>query len=345
MINKKVLVTGGCGYIGSHTIVDLANNGFEVISVDNNVNSLPQVMDDVEKILGKKVKNYCLDLCDFEATKKIFETHPDISGVIHFAALKSVNESVSQPLNYFRNNLNSLINILECCKRYDVKGFIFSSSCSVYGNAKELPVTEDTPFEEAESPYARTKQIGEQIIKDFAVNNPEVSSVILRYFNPGGAHETALIGERPKKIALNLVPVITETAIGKRESMVVFGNDYDTRDGSCIRDYIHVMDVANAHTKAIEYIFSNKNSSNCEVFNLGIGEGVTVIEAIQAFEKISGRKLNYRIAPRREGDVVAIYANNDKALNLLGWKPVRNIEDIMKTAWKWEEKMNSSVTN
>lgn len=345
MTSKKVLVTGGCGYIGSHTIVDLVNNGFEVVSVDNNVNSHPDVMDDIEKIIGKKIKNYQLDLCDLEAAKKIFEEHPDINGIIHFAALKSVGESVTQPLRYFRNNLNSLLNMLECCKLYKVKGFIFSSSCSVYGNAKELPVTEGTPFEEAESPYARTKQMGEQIVKDFAANNPGISSVMLRYFNPGGAHETALIGERPKAIALNLVPVITETAIGKRDSMVVFGNDYDTRDGSCIRDYIHVMDIANAHTKAVEFLFSKKNTTNYEVFNLGIGEGVTVIEAIQAFEKISGRKLNYTIAPRREGDVVAIYANNDKALDLLGWKPERNIEDIMRSAWKWEEKRNTISTN
>ncbi len=343
MSNKKVLVTGGCGYIGSHTIVDLIDHGFEVVSVDNNVNSFPHVMEEVERIIGKKVQNYTLDLCDFEATKQIFEDHPDISGVIHFAALKSVNESVTEPLEYFRNNLNSLINMLECCKQYDVKGFIFSSSCSVYGNAKELPVTEETPFEEAESPYARTKQIGEQIVQDFAANNPNTSTIMLRYFNPAGAHETALIGEQAKKTAWNLVPVITETAIGKRENMVVFGDDYDTRDGSCVRDYIHVMDISNAHTKAVQYLFGDKNSSNYEIFNLGTGEGVTVIEAIKAFEKVSNKKLNYTIAPRREGDVVAIYANNDKAMNLLGWSPVRGIEDIMRTAWKWEEKRISKV--
>lgn len=338
MANKKVLVTGGCGYIGSHTIVDLIDHGFEVVSVDNNVNSYPEVMKGIEKIVGKEVYNYSLDLCDFEATRKIFEEHPDIAGVIHFAALKSVNESVAKPLAYFNNNLNSLLNILECCKNYAVKGFIFSSSCSVYGNAKSLPVTEDTPFEEAESPYARTKQMGEQIVKDFAANNPEISSVMLRYFNPAGAHETTVIGEQPKKTAWNLVPVITETAIGKRDEMVVFGDDYDTRDGSCIRDYIHVMDISNAHTKAVEYLFEGRNSRNYEIFNLGIGAGVTVFEAIHAFEKTSGQKLNYKVAPRREGDVVAIYANNDKALNLLGWKPSKNIEDIMRTAWEWEKK-------
>ncbi len=341
MNNKKVLVTGGCGYIGSHTIIDLIECGFEVVSVDNNVNSFARVMDDVEKVTNKKIQNYTLDLCDFNATKQIFEDHSDISGVIHFAALKSVGESVNQPLRYFKNNINSLLNILQCCKDYDVKGFIFSSSCSVYGNATALPVTEETLFEEAESPYARTKQIGEQMVKDFAVNNPNVSSVMLRYFNPAGAHESGLIGEQPKNVALNLVPVITETAIGKRDQMMVYGGDYDTRDGSCIRDYIHVMDIANAHTKAIEYLFLDKNSANYEIFNLGIGEGVSVFEAINAFEKIADKKLNYKVAPRREGDVVAIYANNDKALNLLGWKPARNIEDIMRTAWKWEEKRSS----
>ncbi len=341
MANKKVLVTGGCGYIGSHTIVDLIDNGFEVVSVDNNVNSYASVMDGIKAITGKDVPNYTLDLCDFKATKRIFEEHSDIGGVIHFAALKSVNESVTRPLDYFRNNLNSLLNILECCKIYGVRGFIFSSSCSVYGNAEELPVTESTPFEEAESPYARTKQMGEQIVKDFAANNSAVSSVMLRYFNPAGAHESALIGEQARKTAWNLVPVIMETAIGKRDGMVVFGDDYDTRDGSCIRDYIHVMDISNAHTKAIEYLFEERNSSNYEIFNLGIGEGVTVFEAIHAFEKTSGRKLNYKIAPRREGDVVAIYANNDKARQLLRWQPNRNIEDIMRTAWNWEEKRNS----
>lgn len=344
MANKKVLVTGGCGYIGSHTIVDLISRGFEVVSVDNHVNSYPFVMNDIKAITGKVVQNYNIDLCDAAATKSIFETEGDIAGIIHFAALKSVNESVSRPLDYFKNNLNSLLNILECSKEFGVKGFIFSSSCSVYGNTEVLPVTENTPFEEAESPYARTKQIGEQIIRDFAGNNPQVNSVLLRYFNPAGAHESALIGEQPKKIAWNLVPVIMETAIGKREEMLVFGDDYDTRDGSCIRDYIHVMDIANAHTRSIEYLFSEENTSNCEVFNLGIGEGVTVFEAIRAFEKVTNQKLNYRVAQRREGDVVSIYANNDKARNLLGWQPNRTIEDIMRTAWQWEGKRNSTLS-
>ncbi len=332
----KVLVTGGCGYIGSHTIVDLINNGFEVVSVDNFTNSDKKVLDGIEEITGKRVKNYNVDLTDLESTRRIFEENNDIKGIIHFAALKSVGESVSKPLEYYDNNMNSLLNLLHCVKEFGVSNFIFSSSCSVYGNAEDLPVTEATPWAEAESPYARTKQMGENILKDFAHVNLSRNFVILRYFNPGGAHESAIIGEAPKVVASNLVPVITETAIGKRKEMLVFGDDYDTRDGSCIRDYIHVMDLANAHTKSLQYTIAANNPSNYEIFNLGIGEGVTVLEAIQAFEKVTGKKLNYKITDRREGDVVAIYANNKNAAQKLGWNPKRNIEDIMKTAWAWE---------
>ena len=332
----KVLVTGGCGYIGSHTIVDLINNGFEVVSVDNFTNSDKKVLDGIEDITGKRVKNYNVDLTDLESTRRIFEENNDIKGIIHFAALKSVGESVSKPLEYYDNNLNSLLNLLHCVKEFGVSNFIFSSSCSVYGNAEDLPVTEATPWAEAESPYARTKQMGENILKDFAHVNLSRNFVILRYFNPGGAHESAIIGEAPKVVASNLVPVITETAIGKRKEMLVFGDDYDTRDGSCIRDYIHVMDLANAHTKSLQYTIAANNPSNYEIFNLGIGEGVTVLEAIQAFEKVTSKKLNYKITDRREGDVVAIYANNKNAAQKLGWNPKRNIEDIMKTAWAWE---------
>ncbi len=332
----KVLVSGGCGYIGSHTIVDLIDNGFEVVSVDNYLNSDKNVLDGIEAITGKRVNNYDVDLTDLEGTRDIFRENEDIAGIIHFAALKSVNESVSKPLEYFKNNLNSLLNLLQCVKDYDVKHFIFSSSCSVYGNADELPVTETTPWAEAESPYARTKQMGENILKDFSHANPSTNIVVLRYFNPAGAHESALIGEAPIVVASNLVPVITETAIGKRDEMKVFGDDYETRDGSCIRDYIHVMDLANAHTKSMEYAVESRNASNYEIFNLGIGEGVTVLEAIHAFEKVTGKQLNYKIAGRREGDVIAIYANNQNAAQKLGWQPSRNIEDIMKTAWSWE---------
>ena len=332
----KVLVSGGCGYIGSHTIVDLIDNGFDVISADNFSNSDKKVLDGIEEITGKRVKNYNVDLTDLEGTRRIFEENNDIKGIIHFAALKSVGESVSKPLEYFQNNLNSLLNLLQCVKEFDVRNFIFSSSCSVYGNTEDLPVTESTPWAEAESPYARTKQMGENILKDFAHVNLDTNFVILRYFNPAGAHESALIGEAPIVVASNLVPVITETAIGKRNEMMVFGDDYDTRDGSCIRDYIHVMDLANAHTKSIEYAIASKDESNYEIFNLGIGEGVTVLEAINAFEKVTGKQLNYKISGRREGDVIAIYANKQYAAQKLGWNPNRNIEDIMKTAWTWE---------
>jgi len=276
-------------------------------------------------------------LCDFTATRSIFEAHTDIVGIIHFAALKSVGDSVTQPLWYFENNLNSLLNILKCAKEFEVGNVIFSSSCSVYGNADELPVTEATPRKEAESPYARTKQIGEDIIEDFSKNNPNIRTIALRYFNPCGAHESGRIGESPINKASNLVPVITETAIGNRDAMTVFGDDYDTRDGSCVRDYIHVMDLANAHTKSFEYLDAGKNESNYEIFNVGIGEGATVLEVINAFEKVAGMKLPYKIGPRRAGDVVAIYSEITKSSTKLGWTPKRGIEDIMRTAWTWEK--------
>lgn len=333
---KKVLVTGGCGFIGSHTIIDLINNGFEVISIDNLSNSEVEALDGVTKITGKTIQNYAIDLCNLEATRKVFQEHADLVGIIHFAALKSVGESVFQPLHYFDNNLNSLLNVLKCAKEFEVENIIFSSSCSVYGNTNVLPVTEDTPFQEAECPYARTKQMGEQMLRDFVVPNKSIKTIALRYFNPAGAHETAIIGESSRNAPTNLVPVITETAIGKRASMTVFGSDYDTRDGSCVRDYIHVMDLANAHTKCLEFLMEGKNTDNFEVFNVGIGDGVTVLEAINAFEKVSGKSLNYKIGDRRPGDVVAIYADPKKSTSMLGWSPKRGIEEIMKSAWDWE---------
>lgn len=334
---SKILVTGGCGYIGSHTLVDLIDNGFDVISIDNLINSSADILEGVKAITGKTVQNYPVDLCDKAATQTVFRAHPDIAGVIHFAALKYVGESVEKPLLYFRNNLDSLLNVLECMVEFGVENIIFSSSCSVYGNATELPVTESTPFQTAESPYARTKQMGEQILEDVCFKEKGLNAVILRYFNPGGAHESTLIGEAATA-ATNLVPVITETAAGKRASMTVFGSDYPTRDGSCVRDYIHVMDLANAHTKAVQYLLANRQEKNCEVYNLGIGEGVTVLEAIYAFEAVSGVKLNYKIGPRRAGDVVAIYANNNLATSRLGWSAKRGITDIMRTAWAWQQK-------
>ncbi|MBK8654355.1 MAG: UDP-glucose 4-epimerase GalE [Haliscomenobacter sp.] len=333
----KILVTGGCGYIGSHTIVDLIGHGFTAVSVDNLLNSNESSLDGVAQITGQKVQNYRTDLCDLEGVRQVFRDHPDIQGVIHFAALKLVGESVEKPQLYYRNNVVGLLNLLECMQDAGVPHLIFSSSCSVYGNASELPVTESTPRQEAESPYARTKQIGEDILQDLTKVDSRINAILLRYFNPAGAHESARIGEDPSNPATNLVPVITETAAGKRAELVVFGNDYPTRDGSNVRDYIHVMDLANAHTKALQYLLEKRNTNRCEIFNLGIGEGVTVLEAIQAFERATGAKLNYRIGPRRPGDVVAIYANLDKATRLLGWVPQRNIDDIMRTAWAWEQ--------
>lgn len=336
---QKVLVTGGTGYIGSHTIVDLIDNGFEVISIDNLSNSDEKSLDGIEQITGKRVRNYAIDLCDLKKTRTVFVENPSIVGIIHFAALKSVEESVFQPLRYFHNNNESLINVLSCAQEFGVPNVIFSSSCSVYGNATELPVTEATPFQEAECPYARTKQMGEKIIEDFTKVTENMRAICLRYFNPAGAHESALIGESPRTKASNLVPVITETAIGKRASMNVFGSDYDTRDGSCVRDYIHVMDLAAAHTACLRYLMAGKNTAPSEIFNVGIGDGVTVLEAIHAFEKVTGQKLNYIMGPRRAGDVVSIYANRDKAEKLLGWVPERGIEEIMRSAWAWQVKV------
>lgn len=334
---SKVLVTGGCGYIGSHTVVDLIENGFEVISIDNLSNAEASVMDGVAAITGKKVKNYVVDLVDLEATRAVFAAHPDLTGIVHFAALKSVGESVNHPIAYYQNNLMGLLNVLRCMEEYDVQNFIFSSSCSVYGNAEVLPVTESTPMGEAESPYARTKQMGEQMIQDVARKNQAFQYISLRYFNPAGAHESNHIGESPTANVTNLVPVITRTALSGKGEVIVFGDDYDTRDGSCIRDYIHIMDLANAHTKALEYLLAGKKSQNYDVFNLGIGEGATVLEVIHAFEKVTGQALNYRIGARRAGDVEAIYANHNKATDLLKWEPRRGIEDIMRTAWAWEK--------
>jgi UDP-glucose 4-epimerase len=336
----KILVTGGCGYIGSHTIIDLLDHGFDVLSVDNLVNSDEKVLAGIEKITGRKVNNAIFDLCDREKTRSFFDQHQDIDGIIHFAALKSVGESVEKPLLYFRNNLTSLVNILEMMTIYGIKSFVFSSSCSVYGNADVLPVTEKTPVKEAASPYARTKQIGEQIILD-ALKSIPLESVLLRYFNPAGAHPTAIIGESPINPASNLVPVITETAIGKREKMIVFGDDYDTRDGTCIRDYIYIMDLSKAHTLALNRMLENRMKHSFEVFNLGMGEGVTVMEAINAFEKVTGLKLNYEIGSRRPGDVVAIYADYTKAREELGWIPKAGIEEIMQSAWNWEKERSN----
>jgi len=335
---QTILVTGGCGYIGAHTIVDLIENGFNVISVDNLSRASDQSIVGIEKITGKKIKNYKVDLTDKVATENIFIENPGITGIIHFAAYKAVGESVELPLDYYENNLFSLVHLLQMSVKYQAKHFIFSSSCTVYGNPDTTRVTEATPLQIAASPYGATKQMGEVIVKDAAHTYP-ISAILLRYFNPVGAHPSTAIGELPIGRPQNLVPAITQTAIGKLPKMQVHGTDYDTRDGSCIRDYIHVCDIAHAHTLALQYSIKKNQEKSCEVFNLGTGNGITVLEAIQAFEKVSGVKLNYEIGPRRAGDIVAIYANNDKAVKELGWNCKYGLEEMMLTAWQWEQSL------
>ena len=334
---SKILVTGGCGYIGAHTIVDLIENGYDVISVDNLSRATTQLLAGIADITSVQVKNYAIDLCIAKDIATLFAQHPDISGIIHFAAYKSVPESVAQPLSYYHNNLASLINLLQMVQQYEVPYFVFSSSCSVYGNTQQLPVTEDTPLPRAESPYGNTKQIGEEIIRDFSHTHSGSRHALLRYINPVGAHPTALIGEI-QPIPQNLVPYITQTAIGKRPQLTVFGNDYDTRDGTCLRDYIHVCDIAHAHTLALRYLAQSTADNRCEVFNLGSGTGNTVLEAIAAFERVAQMPLPYVIGARREGDAAAVYADNQKARTLLGWQPRYDLDDMMRTAWIWEQR-------
>ena len=333
-----ILVTGGCGYIGAHTIVDLLENGFEVVSADNLSRASEHSLSGIEKITGKKIKNYCVDLTDAIATENIFIENPSITGVIHFAAYKAVGESVEKPLEYYENNIFSLVHLLKMAVKYNAKHFIFSSSCTVYGNPDAIPVTEQTELKPAASPYGATKQMGETIVRDTAFVQP-LSTILLRYFNPVGAHPSTAIGELPIGRPQNLVPAITQTAIGKLDTMHVYGDDYDTRDGSCIRDYIHVCDIAHAHTLALQYSIKNNQVKSCEVFNLGTGNGITVLEAIKAFEKVAGVSLNYKIGPRRAGDIVAIYANNDFAVKKLGWEIKYSLEDMMRTAWAWEQSL------
>ena len=333
---QTILVTGGCGFIGAHTIVDLIENGFNVISVDNLSRASDNSLLGIEKITGKKIKNYRVNLTDKEATELIFKENPGITGIIHFAAYKAVGESVEKPLDYYENNLFSLVYLLQMAVKYNVVHFIFSSSCTVYGNPEIIPVTENTPLQTAASPYGATKQMGETIVRDTAFTYP-LSTILLRYFNPVGAHPSNTIGELPIGRPQNLVPAITQTAIGKLPTMQVYGDDYDTRDGSCIRDYIHVCDIAHAHTLALQYSIKNKFANHCEVFNLGTGNGITVLEAIKAFEKVSGVKLNYQIGPRRPGDIVSIYANNNHAIQKLGWSIQYSLDDMMRTAWEWEK--------
>jgi UDP-glucose 4-epimerase len=338
----KILVTGGTGYIGSHTIVDLIENGFDVISIDNYSRSTTIALTGIEKITGKKIKNYTVDLKNFDETQAVFQENTDIDGIIHFAAYKAVGESVAEPLRYYENNMFGLINLLKCVQEFAIPHFVFSSSCTVYGNPDVIPVTESSAIKTAESPYGATKQMGEVVIRDFT-KAISTNTILLRYFNPVGAHPSCLIGELPVGKPQNLVPAITQTAIGKLPKMLVHGSDYPTKDGSCVRDYIHVSDIAHAHTLAIQYLLNGKNETKCDVFNLGTGDGVSVLEAIHTFEEVSNVKLNYEIGPRRAGDVVAIYANNDAAVTKLGWKIKYGIKEMMDTAWKWELKMKQEA--
>lgn len=334
--SRKILVTGGMGYIGSHTIVDLIEQGFEVISVDSLINSSEEVLNGIEKITGVRVLNYQIDLSIQDDWKSVADKEEDIIGIIHFAALKAVGESVKNPFEYYKNNIGSLLSVLEWMNYSNIPFFIFSSSCTVYGDIDELPAKETTAFKSCSSPYGRTKQMGELIIQDF-FNNADKNAISLRYFNPCGAHESILIGEAPTNPALNLVPVITEVAIGKRDLLTVYGIDYNTPDGTCIRDYIHVMDLAHAHTLALNQLINGNQQLPFDAFNLGMGKGLSVLEIISAFEKVSGMLINYEIGERRPGDVEEIYANAQKAQNILHWLPTRSIEDIMQTAWEWEK--------
>ena len=337
----KILVTGGLGFIGSHTVVELQNEGFEVVVIDDLSNSSLQVLDGITAITGVRPYFEKLDLKIKNDVKAFFKNHNDLAGVIHFAASKAVGESVNEPLMYYENNINTLVYVLQEMANLDKQNFIFSSSCTVYGQADELPITENAPVKPAESPYGNTKQIGEEIIKDTCKVQEKLNCIALRYFNPIGAHPSAEIGELPIGVPQNLVPFITQTAIGIREQLSVFGGDYPTPDGTCIRDYIHVVDLAKAHVVALQRLLSGKNDSNFEFFNLGTGKGSSVLEAIQSFEKVSGKKLNYKIADRREGDVISAYADTNKANEVLGWKTELTLDDAMASAWKWEKKMRN----
>lgn len=334
---STIIVTGGAGYIGSHTIIELLQQtNFNVVSIDNFSNSTKDTFDRIQKITGKEIKNLNVDLCNLEALEFAMLKVKNPIGIIHFAAFKSVGDSVKDPLTYYHNNLESLVNLLKISEKFQIKNFIFSSSCSVYGNVDKLPVTEDTPFAKAESPYAHTKQIGEDIIINYVSSNSKFKAVLLRYFNPVGAHNSGLNGELSKDKPNNLVPFITQSAVGILPPLTVFGDDYDTRDGSCIRDYIHVSDIADAHVKAMNYVIDDKQKTNTSVFNLGTGNGVSVLEAINSFEKVSEQKLNYKIGPRRAGDVINIYANNDFAKKELNWLPKYDLDEMMLSAWKWQ---------
>lgn len=337
---KKILVTGGLGFIGSHTVVELQNEGFEVVIIDNLSNAEEKVLHGIEAITGQKPIFENLDLREKEAVKAFFKKYNDIAGVIHFAASKAVGESVENPLLYYENNINALVYILQELQSKPGADFIFSSSCTVYGQAEKMPITEDASIQLAASPYGNTKQIGEEIIRDVAkVSN--INAILLRYFNPIGAHPSAEIGELPIGVPQNLVPFITQTGIGMRKELSVFGSDYPTPDGTCIRDYIHVVDLAKAHVVALKRLIDKKNETAVEVFNVGTGKGSSVLEVIRSFEKVSGQKLPYKLVERRDGDVIEAYADTHKANSVLGWKAQSTLDEAIESAWKWEKKIRS----
>ncbi len=340
---NKILVTGGTGYIGSHTVVELQQTGFEVIIVDDLSNSGIEVLENIEKITGVKPDFEKFDLADREKTDDFFRRHTGIGAIIHFAASKAVGESVEKPLLYYRNNLVSLMNLLECQLKYNVVNMVFSSSCTVYGQPDVLPVTEKTPRKDAESPYGNTKRVNEDILSDTITANPHLKGIALRYFNPIGAHSSALIGELPLGIPQNLVPFVTQTAAGLRDQLKVFGDDYNTVDGSAVRDYIHVVDLAKAHVIAIKRLLQQKNKSNYEIFNLGTGTGVSVLQIVNGFEKATGIKLNYKIVGRRAGDIEKIWADTTYANEELGWKAESELEETLLSAWNWEKKVRGIV--
>ncbi len=339
-MKHTILVTGGTGFIGSHTTVELINAGYKVVIVDNLSNSNANVVDGIEEITGVRPAFEQVDCCDYAAMESVFNKYSDIEGIIHFAASKAVGESVEKPLLYYRNNITSLLNLLELMPKHNVKGIIFSSSCTVYGqpDPENLPVTEDAPIKPAESPYGNTKQVNEEIIRDYINSGASIKAILLRYFNPIGSHPTAIIGELPNGVPMNLIPYVTQTAMGIREQLKVFGNDYDTPDGTCIRDYIYVVDLAKAHVKAMERVLDT-DSDKLEVFNVGTGRGVSTKEIVDAFEKATGVKVNWTYAPRRAGDIEKVWADPKKANEVLGWKAETSLEDTLKSAWNWQVKL------
>ncbi len=340
IMKQTILVTGGTGFIGSHTTVELQQAGYNVVIVDNLSNSKIEVLDGIEKITGVRPAFENVDLRDLEATEKVFAKYPDIEGIIHFAASKAVGESVQKPLLYYRNNIVSLVNLLELMPKYNVKGIIFSSSCTVYGQPtpENLPVTENAPIQPALSPYGNTKQVNEEIIRDYIHSGANIKSIVLRYFNPIGAHPSALIGELPNGVPMNLIPFVTQTAIGVRKELKIFGNDYNTPDGTCIRDYIYVVDLAKAHVAAMARVLE-KETEPIEYFNIGTGTGVSTLEVVEGFERATGVKVNWQFAPRREGDIEKVWGNVDKANNELGWKADTPLDDVLRSAWKWQQKL------